>query len=168
MGLRFQVKVREVPQSLSARKSQRSQPNDQKIKSRSKFSIPIEFFNPARKFQSRRLDFPTKIGPRWVARSKISFSIEIFNLARNHLEALWDFCDLRLRCPSPEIGSDFRDITKQCCLAIEGCDGKSLAISAIQSCDFRAQKLFFLQEFWRFGSVNAEIASDCDCAILLR
>ena len=26
----------------------------------------------------------------------------------------------------------------------------------------------FLQDFWRFGSVNAEIASDCDCAILVR
>ena len=31
-----------------------------------------------------------------------------------------DFCDLRLRCPSrtPEIASDFRDKTKQCCIAI--------------------------------------------------
>ena len=27
---------------------------------------------------------------------------------------------------------------------------------------------FFLRDFWRFGSVNAEIASDCDCAILVR
>ena len=26
----------------------------------------------------------------------------------------------------------------------------------------------FLWDFWRFGSVNAEIASDCDCAILVR
>ena len=24
---------------------------------------------------------------------------------------------------------------------------------------------FFLRDFWRFGSVNAEIASDCDCPI---
>ena len=31
-----------------------------------------------------------------------------------------DFCDLRLRCPprTPEITSDFRDKTKQCCIAI--------------------------------------------------
>ena len=27
---------------------------------------------------------------------------------------------------------------------------------------------FFLRDFWRFGSVNAEIASDCDCAMLAR
>ena len=27
---------------------------------------------------------------------------------------------------------------------------------------------FFLRDFWRFGSVNAEIASDCDCEILVR
>ena len=27
---------------------------------------------------------------------------------------------------------------------------------------------FFLRDFSRFGSVNAEIASDCDCAILVR
>ena len=27
---------------------------------------------------------------------------------------------------------------------------------------------FFLQDFWRFGSVNTEIASDWDCAILVR
>ena len=46
-------------------------------------SISIKNFNLARKFQSRRLDFTTKIGPRWVARSKFSFSLEIFNLARN-------------------------------------------------------------------------------------
>ena len=36
---------------------------------------------------------------------------------------------------------------------------------AISSCDFRAQNTYVLEEFWRFGSVNAEIASDCDCAI---
>ena len=43
------------------------------------------------------------------------------------------FCDLRLRCPSrtPEIASDLQDKRKQCCIAIKGCDGKSLAI-----CDF--------------------------------
>ena len=32
----------------------------------------------------------------------------------------------------------------------------------------RAKTPFFLQDFWRFGCVNAEIASDCDCAILVR
>ena len=58
-------------------------PTIKKIKSHSKFSIPIKIFNLARKFQSQRLELPTKIGPRCVARSKISFSLEIFNLARN-------------------------------------------------------------------------------------
>ena len=58
-------------------------PTIKKIQSRSKFSISIESSNLARKFQSRRLDLPTKIGPRWVARSRIPFSLEIFNLARN-------------------------------------------------------------------------------------
>ena len=33
---------------------------------------------------------------------------------------------------------------------------------------FRGQNPFFLQDLWRFGSVNTEIASDCDCAILVR
>ena len=44
------------------------------------------------------------------------------------------FCDLRLRCPSrtPEITSDFGDKTKQCCIAIQGCDGKSLAICNVE------------------------------------
>ena len=60
------------------------------IQSHSKFSIAIEIFSLdrffyilARIFQSRRLQFPTKIGPRWVACSEISLSLEIFNLARN-------------------------------------------------------------------------------------
>ena len=63
-----------------------------------------------------------------------------------------DFCDLRLRCPSrtPEIASDFRDIALRFELRFPG------------------PKPFFLWDFWRFGSVNAEIASDCDCAILVR
>ena len=53
-------------------------------------TVLIEMFNLARTFQSRHLDFPTKIRPRWVARSKIAFSLEIFSLARN-LE-FFDFC----------------------------------------------------------------------------
>ena len=52
-------------------------------------------FNLARKFQSRRLDFTTKIGPRWVARSKISFSLENFNLAQN-LDFFWSLGPLSL------------------------------------------------------------------------
>ena len=40
--------------------------------------------------------------------------------------------------------------------------------SAISGCDFWAQNPFFLRDTWRFGSVNTEIASDCDCAILVR
>ena len=55
-------------------------PTIKNIQSRSKFSISIEIFNLARKFQSRRLDlFPPKIGPRWVACLKISFLLEISN-----------------------------------------------------------------------------------------
>ena len=62
---------------------------------------------------------------------------------------------------------------------------KSLAISETFHCDFRvrwkvasdlrfwvaiseAETPFFLWDFRRFGSVNAEIGSDCDCAILVR
>ena len=37
---------------------------------------------------------------------------------------------------------------------------------AISGCDFCAQSRFFLRDFWRFGSVNAEIASDI--AIIVR
>ena len=40
--------------------------------------------------------------------------------------------------------------------------------SAISGCDLRAKNPFLLRDFWRFGSVNAEIASDCDSAILVR
>ena len=71
-----------------------------------------------------------------------------------------DCCDLRLRCPSrPQ---------------------KLLAISETSHCDLRVRwKIYFelrfprpkpllLLDFWRFGSVNAEIASDCNCAILVR
>ena len=88
----------------------------EKIQSRSKFSISIEIFNIARTYQSRLLDFSTKIGPRWVARSKISFSLEIFNLARNlemffDLWALWVFlvsegpATARLPASSRSLGS---------------------------------------------------------------
>ena len=44
---------------------------------RSKFLIPIEIFDLARKFQSRRLDFPTK------NRAAVGGSLENFILARN-------------------------------------------------------------------------------------
>ena len=53
-------------------------PTIKKIQSRSRLKISIEIFNLDRKFQSQRLDFPTRIGPRWVARSKITFSLENF------------------------------------------------------------------------------------------
>ena len=52
-------------------------PNDQKIKLRSKIPLSIETFNLARKFQSRRLDFPTK------NTAAVGGSLEILNLARN-------------------------------------------------------------------------------------
>ena len=72
---------------------------------------------------------------------------------------------LRLRCPSrtPEIASDFRDFALRFKGAME-----SRQRFAISSCNFWAPNPFFLRDFWRFGSVNAEIASDCDCAILVR
>ena len=46
-------------------------------------------------------------------------------------------------------------------------DGKSPTISDF-GLRFLSPKPLFLWDFWRFGSVNAEIASDCDCAILVR
>ena len=55
-------------------------PEGPKIKknwSRSKLSISIEIFDLARKFQSRRLDFPTK------KRAPVGGSLENFILARN-------------------------------------------------------------------------------------
>ena len=64
------------PKTSDTQRAQRSNKNQ----SRSKFSISIDIFNLARKFQSRSLELPTKNRPGWVARSKISFSLEIFNL----------------------------------------------------------------------------------------
>ena len=52
-------------------------PTIKKIQSRSKFSIPIEICNLARKFQSRGLDFPTENG------AAVGGSLENFILARN-------------------------------------------------------------------------------------
>ena len=52
-------------------------PTIQKIQSRSKISISIEIFNIARKFQSRRLEFPTK------NTAAVGGSLENFILARN-------------------------------------------------------------------------------------
>ena len=51
-------------------------PTIKKIKSRSKFSTSIEMFDPARKFQSRRLDFPQKM-------AAAGGSLENVILARN-------------------------------------------------------------------------------------
>ena len=52
-------------------------PTIKKVQSRSKFSISIEIFNLARKFQSRRLDFPIK------NRAAVGGSLENLILARN-------------------------------------------------------------------------------------
>ena len=52
-----------------------------------------------------------------------------------------DFCDLRCPPQTPEIASDVRDKTKQCCIAIEGCDGNLLAISDFKL-RFRSPKPF--------------------------
>ena len=52
-------------------------PTIKKIQSRSKFSISIEFFNLARKFQSRRLDFSAK------NRAAVGGLLENYILARN-------------------------------------------------------------------------------------
>ena len=81
-----------------------------------------------------------------------------------------DFCDLRLRCPSrtPEIARFPRQDK-----AMLHCDLRVLWKVA-SDLRFRAaisepKTPFFLRDFWRFGSVNSpEIASDCDCAILVR
>ena len=51
-----------------------------KNQSRLNFSIPLENFNLARKFQSRSSEFPTKIGVWWVARLKFSISLENFKI----------------------------------------------------------------------------------------
>ena len=52
-------------------------PTIKKIQSRSKISISIEIFNLARKFQSRRVEFPTK------TRAAVGGSLENVILARN-------------------------------------------------------------------------------------
>ena len=61
-----------VPSISAFRPSQRG-PTIKKIQSRSRFSISIEMFTPARRCHSRRLDFPTKKNRAagWVARSKM-------------------------------------------------------------------------------------------------
>ena len=63
--------------SLSDCSIWRSDQRSKKLDPRSKFSISIEIFDLARKFQSRRLDFPTK------TRAAVGGSLEIFNLDRN-------------------------------------------------------------------------------------
>ena len=55
-------------------------PTIKKIRSRSKFSISIEIFNLARKFQSGRLDFPP---PPHENRAAVGGSLEHFILDRN-------------------------------------------------------------------------------------
>ena len=52
-------------------------PTIEKIRSRSKCSISIEIFNLARKYQSRRLDFPPQKN-----RAAVGGSLENFILAR--------------------------------------------------------------------------------------
>ena len=64
--------------------------------------------------------------------------------------------------------SDFRNKRK---LAMLRCDLR-VRWEVASDLRFRAaisepKTPFFLRDFWRFGSVNAEIASDCDCAILV-
>ena len=82
-----------------------------------------------------------------------------------------DFCDLRLRCPSrtPEIARSPRQgkAMLHCDLRVRWKVASDLRFGAAIS-RFRARNPFFLRTFWRFGSVSAEIASDCDCAILVR
>ena len=80
-----------------------------------------------------------------------------------------DFCDLRLRCPSrtPEIAGFPRQekAMMHCDLRVRW---KVASDSRFRAAISEPQSPFFLRDFWRFGSVNAEIASDCDCAILVR
>ena len=68
-------------------------PNDQKkSRSRSKFSISIEFFDLARKFQSRCLDFTTK------SRATVGGSLENFILDDRNLDFFWSLGPLGLFC----------------------------------------------------------------------
>ena len=75
------IRIATIPRGPN---NQKRGPTSKKLQSRSKFSISIKIFNLARNFQSRRLDFPTKIGAAvgWLARkfhsrSKFSISLEI-------------------------------------------------------------------------------------------
>ena len=72
-GARFRLGRYRWRQKPRAQRAERST----KIQSRSKFSISIEIFNLALKFQSRGLDFPTK------NRAAVGGSLENFILARN-------------------------------------------------------------------------------------
>ena len=55
-------------------------PNLEKNQDRLKFSISLEIFKLAWKFQDRPPEFPTKIGVWWVARLKFSISLENFKI----------------------------------------------------------------------------------------
>ena len=80
-----------------------------------------------------------------------------------------DFCDLRLRCPSwtPKLAPISETLESNAALPYE-CAMESRWQFAISGCAFWTPNPFFLRDFWRFCSVNAEIASDCDRAILAR
>ena len=77
-----------------------------------------------------------------------------------------DFCDLRSRCPSrtPEIARFPRQekAMLHCDLRVRWKVASDLRFRAAIS---EPKTPFFLRDFWRFGPVNADIASDCDCAI---
>ena len=79
-----------------------------------------------------------------------------------------DFCDLRLRCPSrtAEIAaiSETRKAMLHCDLRVRWKVASNLRFRAAMS---EPQNLLSAG-FLRFVSVNAEITSDCDCAILVR
>ena len=67
-----------LSKQYSARSLNPEGPTIKKIQFRSKFSISIDIFNLARKFQSRRLDFPPQKG-----RAAVGGSLENYMLARN-------------------------------------------------------------------------------------
>ena len=104
------------PQSATAK---REGPTIKRIQSRSKSPISIEIFNLARKFQSRRLEIPTKIGPRWVARSKILFSFECsISLESRFFFDLWALwvCDPRVPLQRSKLENQENDLfgVKKC------------------------------------------------------
>ena len=92
---------------------------------------PAEFSSKGKPIRNFSIDPTSSIRTRRLRTPFLRTPFPI-NLAHRNRS---DFCDLRLRCrpQTPEIASDFRHKTKQCCVAIyKGCDGMSLAICELE------------------------------------